>query len=421
MQPPTLTHDREQDWQGLNVAFAMKIVDVAEFYSPRGGGVKTYINRKMIAGAKYGHEIVVIAPGPHDGEEHRSGGRIIWVKSPRLPVDWRYRMFTSDQQVHRILDAEKPDILEGSSPWKGGQIVSRWGGATRKVMFWHQEPVSAYAQAFLGGSLGIARVDRLFAWQWSRLRKLQSAFDASVVSSNWLAQRIQKFGLAQPRVIPLGIEKDHFFGGRRDRTLRQQLLGKCGLGQDASLLLAVTRFHPEKHVGIVVRAFRLAKQSRDIGLVLVGDGPLRPWIRWRAKRAGSAHLAGVINDRDKLALYMASADALLHGGSAEPFGLVVAEAISCGLPVVVPDDGGAAELAQAEFGETYRAGDAKSASDAILRLLDRDRAIMERDCARLSSERIHSIDDHFQKLFDFYSADVRNHSSVSLADSFIRG
>ena len=42
----------------------MKIVDVAEFYAELGSGVRTYINQKLEAGARAGHEVVVIAPGP---------------------------------------------------------------------------------------------------------------------------------------------------------------------------------------------------------------------------------------------------------------------------------------------------------------------------------------------------------------------
>ena len=36
----------------------MRIVDVCAFYAPRGGGVKTYVERKLQAGAAAGHEII---------------------------------------------------------------------------------------------------------------------------------------------------------------------------------------------------------------------------------------------------------------------------------------------------------------------------------------------------------------------------
>ena len=39
----------------------MRIVDVNEFYSPTGGGVRTYLDRKMGLMADMGHELTVIA------------------------------------------------------------------------------------------------------------------------------------------------------------------------------------------------------------------------------------------------------------------------------------------------------------------------------------------------------------------------
>ncbi|HYX47808.1 MAG TPA: glycosyltransferase family 1 protein, partial [Sphingomicrobium sp.] len=41
----------------------MRIVDVSAFYSPFGGGVRTYVEAKFRAAARFGHEVVVIAPG----------------------------------------------------------------------------------------------------------------------------------------------------------------------------------------------------------------------------------------------------------------------------------------------------------------------------------------------------------------------
>ena len=35
----------------------MRIVDVCAFYSPHGGGVKTYVEQKMAMGPQFGHDI----------------------------------------------------------------------------------------------------------------------------------------------------------------------------------------------------------------------------------------------------------------------------------------------------------------------------------------------------------------------------
>ena len=63
----------------------MRIVDVCAFYSPAGGGVKTYVERKLRAGAAAGHEIVVLAPGERDDIRHFGrGARIVTIAAPKL-------------------------------------------------------------------------------------------------------------------------------------------------------------------------------------------------------------------------------------------------------------------------------------------------------------------------------------------------
>ena len=76
----------------------MRVVDVCEFYAERGGGVKSYANAKLRAGARAGHEVVVVAPGPRDAEERREGGRIVWLKSPPMPFDPRYHVLLRERR-----------------------------------------------------------------------------------------------------------------------------------------------------------------------------------------------------------------------------------------------------------------------------------------------------------------------------------
>ncbi|HET7281314.1 MAG TPA: hypothetical protein VFI67_03230, partial [Sphingomicrobium sp.] len=42
---------------------SMRIADVSAFYTPAGGGVRTYVEAKLRAAARFGHEMIVIVPG----------------------------------------------------------------------------------------------------------------------------------------------------------------------------------------------------------------------------------------------------------------------------------------------------------------------------------------------------------------------
>jgi alpha-1,6-mannosyltransferase len=102
-----------------------------------------------------------------------------------------------------------------------------------------------------------------------------------------------------------------------------------------------------------------------------------------------------------LATALASADLLIHGCPFETFGLGVAEALACGLPAVLPDEGGAAEQASAESTILYRSGDADACASAIESMLARDR-IELRTRARKSATRVGSVEDHFAAMMRTY-------------------
>jgi alpha-1,6-mannosyltransferase len=381
----------------------MKIVDVSEFYSPTGGGVRAYVEQKFKMAARLGHDLTVIAPGTENRRDPREGGRIVWLKTPQLPFDKNYRTFWGSRDVLDAITAEKPDVLEGSSPYTGGYYTAKWRGDAVKMLFMHADPVAVYPQTLLAGKLKPEMIDRLFGWYWAYLRRLNARYDGCVVAGAWLKRRFQQYGLKNIHTVPFGVERAFFRPGLRDEGLRAELLAQCGLKPDAALVLNVGRFHPEKRVGMLIDAVTKAQETRPIGFYVVGDGFIRGTIEARAAKASHIYLAGWLKDRETLARTIASADVVLHGSSAETYGFSVAEALCCGTPVVVPDTGGAADLAEPSCGESYRAGDASAAAKALVAVLNRDRPTLSAAAEAIAAERIGDIESHFEKLFALYA------------------
>jgi alpha-1,6-mannosyltransferase len=395
----------------------VKIVDISEFYSPTSGGVRTYVDRKFKAAARHRHSLTVIAPGTENRVETREGGKLVWVEAPQLPFDRNYRMFWRAADVWRILDDEAPDVVEGSSPWRGGWIAGRWKGPAARMLFMHADPVAVYPQTLLGGVVPPSTIDWLFRWFWSYLRRLNAAFDGCVVAGSWLAERFASYGLRNLQVVPFGVDTASFGPGHRDDALRSTMLESCGLGPDATLLINIGRHHPEKRVGLVIDSVSKAQQSRPIGLYVVGDGLTHTQVRAKAARAAHVHVAGRVSDRARLARMVASADALLHGSTAETYGFVVAEALCSGTPVIVPEAGGAGDLAAAAYAETYAPGDSNSAAKGILRLLERDRASLSCAALEAAQRRVGDIESHFEKLFCFYAQAARSKRAAQVASN----
>ena len=380
----------------------MRIVDVNEFYSPTGGGVRTYLERKMGLLAEMGHELIVLAPGPEDRVEERpGGGRIEYLKSPRLPFDHNYGLFWDEAAMTAALDRLDPDLVECSSPWRPAWFVANWRSRAVKVFFMHNDNMAAYAQRWFEDVASGEQVERAFGWYTRYMGRFLERYDAVVTNGPALAKRLGARGLRIDAAMPLGIERGHFSPGLRDEALRRAMLAQLGLGEDGLLLLGLGRHHPEKRWPLVIDAAERAGATLPVGLMLLGHGSLSPRLERRV--AGSPHirLFRPVYDRERLARIMASCDALIHGAEGEPFGLVASEAMASGLPLIVPNSGGCAEVADPHASELYEPRDAASAAAATLRLFGRDRAMLRR-AAVAAAGRVRSDREHAAELMRYY-------------------
>ncbi len=106
------------------------------------------------------------------------------------------------------------------------------------------------------------------------------------------------------------------------------------------------------------------------------------------------------HDQHQLARILASSDAFVHAGDQETFGLIVLEAMACGLPAVAVRAGALEELVDSSVGETFRPRDPRDLALAVDRLFERDRTAIGR-AARRRAEA-HSWDAAFTQLIGRY-------------------
>ena len=380
----------------------MRIIDVNEFYSPSGGGVRTYVDRKMGILAGMGHELIVIAPGREDRVDERpGGGRVIYVKAPGMPFDADYGLFWDKTPINRILDALDPDVIENCSPWRPAWIVGARRGRALKSFFMHNDNMEAYAKRWLGAVASGESIERGFAWYDRYLARLLQPFDTVLTNGPALTRRLAARGVRVDETMTLGIERGSFSPAHRDEGLRAALLAQCGLPPEAHLLVALGRHHPEKRWPVVIDAVERAGASLPVGLVLMGKGMRTRQLARRVASSPHIRLFQPVYDRPQLARILASADAFIHGNDAEPFGLVVSEALASGTPLIVPDVGGAFEVAAPAYAEVYRARDARSGAEAIARLFARDQPILRR-AASVAARRVRSDEEHAAALVGHY-------------------
>lgn len=376
----------------------MRIVDVCAFYSPSGGGVKTYVEQKLRIAPGLGHEVTILAPGDRDDViERGDGARIVTLAAPRFPLDRKYWYFDDETALHRALDRLGPEVVEASSPWRSASMVARWHGRARRSLVMHADPLSAYAYRWFGPLLTRQAIDRRFQSFWNHLRGLGAAFDTTVCANSDLARRLHEGGVAGTHVQPMGIETKVFSPTRRDTALRDRLLAACGLPGDACLLVGAGRLAPEKRWPMVVEAAAAASRAVPVGLVLFGEGRERHAVLRAIGGNPHVRLFEPQRDRTAFAAILASADGLVHGCEAETFCMVAAEARASGTPVIVPDGGGASDHARGGAGLTFRAGSAIHLADAI-------RRFCHTPPARADLPAPISHEDHFRQLFAHYEA-----------------
>lgn len=196
--------------------------------------------------------------------------------------------------------------------------------------------------------------------------------------------------LARASVLALGARRDRVavfantvdveaFGRRADELLgrRAELRSALGLADEDVCVLSVARLVPEKNLETLVRA--VAAAGRPLVLAVAGDGPARAELEQLARALGvRLVLEGDVPVERVVELYIA-ADVFALLSQHEPWGVVVNEAASCGLPLVLSDRVGAAHdlLRSGENGFLVGAWDVEAAATA-LRALAGDPALRAR-------------------------------------------
>ncbi|MBO0934789.1 glycosyltransferase family 4 protein [Fibrella aquatilis] len=156
-----------------------------------------------------------------------------------------------------------------------------------------------------------------------------------------------------------------------DRQARQ-----AALGLPPNNLIYVGRLAEEKNLRQLLNCFAQAQRAAnatDWGLILLGEGPQKAALQADVTRLGltaSVHfLPGC--PWTEVPTYLALADALVLPSLSEPWGLVVNEAMACGLPVLVSDRCGCAVdlITEGQNGYTFPPAEPAELTHQLIQLM----------------------------------------------------
>ncbi len=168
---------------------------------------------------------------------------------------------------------------------------------------------------------------------------------------------------------------------------------KYGIPAHHKLILGVSQGWSENKG--LAEFLKIADEMRDEAtVILVGEDRGVP-KRENLKCIGFTH-----NQQELIGLY-AAADVFVNPSRAETFGLVTAEALSCGTPVIAYNNTGSAELVAAQCGALAADGDAEQLVSLTRRVLENPKETYTQACRQWVLENFEK-QTQVQKYVDLY-------------------
>lgn len=277
---------------------------------------------------------------------------------------WSSNVGWSEEQA-RDFAVNEQTVLDEQVLWLKS-VSSQWAAALALVQtLWQQRP--DYLVIY-----GYTRVPQLTALCWCFItgRPFALGGDATYYADNasgfrkflkgyWLGRIARKaaailvvgkasrmfwaaYGARPERVFeaPFAVDND-WFAAERQRQGAKAMAFRKQLGwENKTVFLYVGRLIKRKNVDLIVRALRNTA-SPQVALLVAGSGEEREVLEILANGDPRIKFVGSASQQE-LAFYYALADVLVLPSRAEPWGLVVNEAMACGLAVIAHWQCGAA-------------------------------------------------------------------------------
>jgi 1,2-diacylglycerol 3-alpha-glucosyltransferase len=297
-----------------------------EVYAPIINGVVASIDSLRDGLTERGFASTLVAPYfPHASADDAT---IVRVPSLPLPTSTGYRLcipVLPRAARERIAHAT---VVHAHSPFVTGRLatnIARRRGLP--LVFTYHTRIDAYAH-YAPFAPSLARRAML-----ALTRAFANRTDTVIAPTAAMRERLREIGVRVPiAVVPSAIDVARFAGATRSDAARALLGARDG----APLVIAVARIAKEKHLELAIDALAHAPRVR---LAIVGDGPHRVTLEARAAQTGvrdRVTFTGAVLPAVLPALYAAS-DAFVFPSETETQGLVLAEALVAGLPVVAVD------------------------------------------------------------------------------------
>jgi teichuronic acid biosynthesis glycosyltransferase TuaC len=366
------------------------ILVIPSWYSNGRGSGGGYFRDQALALQAAGHRVAILAPDIHTWRDVRTG-RVerqkrtgAAVESDGVPI-YRRNDFTAMPRVpyrnaiawagcgiklfrRYIRDNGRPDLVHAHCCLNAG-VLALAINRRYDIPFVVTEHSTGFAQS------------RLRWWERDLVRRVAGRARSCIAVSPHLASLIEEqYPASSWQYLPNVL-------GEVFLTASPAAVAPKGGGP--FVFLCVARMSPQKGCDLLLEAFAEAFcDDGNVRLRLVGDGPSQPSLEHLSARLGIAPQVDFVGalPADGVRAEMDAADAFVLASRFETFGVVVIEALACGLPVVCTASGGPDHLVDRTNGLLVAQGDERALRDALVQMrrqaLCYDRAAIRTDVVR---------------------------------------
>jgi glycosyltransferase involved in cell wall biosynthesis len=367
----------------------VRVAIVSHYFEPHTGGVETVVKAHAQWLIEHGSEVLVVTSrleGDADTET-RDGVAVRRVRALNtLETKLGVPVPLVGGELERVIEEFNPDVVIAH----GHAYITSWR-ASRAAKRLRVPFVVVQHNPFVEYPLILEAVERIVDASLGR-RVLMSA-DVVVCVSRHVAAYIHAIApRAVTTVVHNGVDVSRFSPCVTERSAP-------GAAERVLRVGTLRRLVPRQGVDVLITAWREAGLGAGAELVIGGGGPEQRRLEDLASGDESITFLGRVDDDDLVEFYQSCDVFVLPTTSGEGFGLVAAEALACGVPVVTTDEGGAREVVRDGIdGVHVRAKDTESVSQGIQRLLrDNDERIRMAEAAR---ERTLSWEERCQELLE---------------------
>lgn len=302
----------------------MRIAVVTETWAPNIDGVVVRLENTVRALREAGHEVLVVAPVTGTTIP---GVREYRTKRIRLGFVYGGQAWgVPDWGVRRALDDFAPDVVHVVNPVAMGSLAAWLVRSRYPVVVSYHTDVVAYASRYhLGWLEGTLK---------SLMRRTYRRAAVRLATSQAGRDQLAEVGIRDVALWPRGVDRELFRIDRDGSAMRERLTPR----PEDPLVLYVGRLAAEKDCD---RLLPLLERHPRMHLAFVGDGPDRERLE-RLFGSERVTFTGVLRGEDLADAY-AAADVFVFPSTTDTLGLVLLEAMACGVPIVATDTPAARE------------------------------------------------------------------------------